>query len=265
VVILMSSSTNKESYILDLETKKKEFDTLLTTYQQTKTTYLNLTRKFKITNNKAIRDPSNNLYSYKETSDTQEKCKDICVNDLECGAAVFNTTTKSCAIYKTYTNIIDSSGNYAITPDTEAILSDISSTENDLKSQNTDLISKIDTLLQLLKDPQYKPFRDEQSEENQQFLLDLKTQKGILENDRRQLKFLIGDIFNLSEEIKETKISSDKNFYIQIVLSVITIILIFVAIYYLWPSSSSSSSPSSTTLTNQFMPISGMKPNNGLM
>ena len=255
----MSGST-KKSYILDLETKKNEFDTLLIKYQKTKTTYLNLTRKFKITPNKAI---SNNLYSYKETSDTQEKCKDICVNDLECGAAVFNTTSKSCAIYKTYTDTIDSSGNYAITPDTESINKDITSTESDLKNQNTYLISKIDTLLQLLQDPQYKSFRDEQSKKNKDFSKELIEQKKILEKDRTQLNSLIGDIFNLNEEIKETKISSDKNFYIQIVLSVITVILIFVAIYYLWPSPSNS--PSTSSLTNQFMPISGMKPNNGLM
>ena len=265
----MATSTNKDSYILDLKTKKTEFDTLLTNYKQNQTTYLSLTRKFIITNNKAIRDTSNNLYTYKEESDTQDKCKDICVNDLECGAAVFNTTTKKCAIYKTYTDTIDSSGNYAITPDnttvSEAIKTDINSKKIELKNQNTDLIAKINALIDLLKNPQYKTFINEQSDENKQYLYMLNEKKDILEKDRTQISELtklnpIEEVFNLNEEIKETKISTDQNFYIQIVLSVITVILIFVAIYYLWPSPSSPSS-----LTNQFMPSTGLKPNNGLV
>jgi hypothetical protein len=260
----MATSPNKDSYILDLETKKTEFYTLLGKYKQTKNTYLSLTRKFIITNNKAIRDPSNNLYTYKEESDTQEKCKDICVNDLECGAAVFYN--KSCAIYKTYTDTIDSSSNYAITPDTttvsEAIKKDIDSKKLELENQNTVLIAKINALIDLLKNPQYKEFRDEQSDKNKQYLYMLNEKKDILEKDRNLLNVLLDDVFNLTEEIKETKLSTDQNFYIQIVLSVITIILIFAAIYYLWPSSSNPPPPS---LTNQFMPSSGMKPNNGLM
>ena len=78
----MATSTNKEQYILELETIQTEIIQQLKTYQKTKLDLYSLQRKFIITNNKAIKDLSNNLYTYKETTDTQENCKNICVNDL---------------------------------------------------------------------------------------------------------------------------------------------------------------------------------------
>ncbi len=239
------SAPEEKSFILDLETKKNEYNAALSEYEKTRNTYLNLSRKFKNVNNKSINSPNKTINA---VSDTKEKCMDSCVNDVFCAAADFNPTTKTCSVYKKYqvSDVVDSSGNFAILPDTitDAIQSDINTTKVSFEIQNANLQTKCGNLIAMLSDTKFKSYRDAQSEQNKDFLNKLREKANKLQQDRELIDGTLSnpgffeDVFNANENVKKSKMTADQNFYIQIVLSVITVIAIAAAVYYLFPSPS---------------------------
>ena len=237
---MSTSSTPEQSFILNLETKKGEYNAALSVYEKTRNTYLSLIRKFSFAANKTI---SNSTDQTSNTgADTKEKCMDSCVRDVFCAAADFNPTTKKCSIYKTYqaSDVIDSTGNYAIVPDTAttAVQADIDKTKVNFDIQNAELDAKCATLIDLLNDPKYKTYRDDQSAQNKDFLKALREKKDLLQKDREYIDgTLFEEMFNANENVKKSKMTADQNFYIQIVLGVVTVVAIVAAIYYLLPSS----------------------------
>jgi len=236
---------SEKSFILDLETKKNAYNAALSAYEKTRNTYLNLSRKFKLVNNKSL-DKTN--HSITATSNTKEKCMDSCTKDVFCAAADFETTTKTCSIYKTYqdSDMVDSSGNFAILPDTitHAIQSDINETKVKFDIQNADLNAKCNKLISMLSDPKYKTSRDAQSVQNQDLLNALREKANKLQQDRELIDGtlenpgFLEDVFNANESVKKSNMTANQNFYIQIVLSVVTVFTIAGAVYYLWPTAS---------------------------
>ena len=229
---------SEKSFILDLETKKTEYNAALSEYETTRNTYLNLSRKFKLVTNKSL-DKTNN--SITASSDTAEKCMDSCTKDLFCAAADFNPTTQTCSTYKTYqeAELVDSSGNFAILPDT--IQSEINETKVAFDRQNANLDAKCSKLIAMLSDSKYKSYRDAQSQQNKDFLEALREKANKLQQDRDLIDGMeakhgfFDDVFNANENVKKSKMTADQNFYIQVVLSVVTVVAIAATIYYLWP------------------------------
>jgi hypothetical protein len=237
---MSTSSTPEQSFILNLETKKGEYNTALSVYEGTRNTYLGLIRKFSFAADKTIYNAMNQTVN--TGADTKEKCMDSCVRDIFCAAADFNPTTKKCSIYKNYnaSDLTDLSGNYAIVPDsvTTAVQADIDRTKVDFDIQNADLSTKCTTLINILNGPEYKTYRDAQSQQNKDFIQALKEKKNMLQKDREYIDgTLFDEIFDAIENVKKSKMTADRNFYIQIVLSVVTVVVIVSAIYYLWPRS----------------------------
>lgn len=234
---------SEKSFILDLETKKNAYNAALSAYEKTRNNYLNLIRKFKLVNNKSL-DKTN--HSNNTVSDTKEKCMDSCTKDIFCAAADFETTTKTCSIYKAYqeSDIVDSSGNFAILPDTitDAIQTDINTTKVKFDIQNAELNAKCGQLISMLNNPKYKTYRDAQSQQNQDLLNDLREKANKLQQDRELIDGTMenpgffDDVVNANESVKKSNMTANQNFYIQIVLSVVTVFTIAAAVYYLWPS-----------------------------
>jgi len=249
---------SENSYILDLESKKNAYNAALSVYEKTRNTYLNLSRKFKFVINKSI-DKTN--HSINATSNTKEKCKESCAKDLFCAAADFNPNTKTCSTYKTYqeSDMIDSSGNFAILPDTitSAIQADINTTKVKFYKQNEELKAKCDQLILLLNNPKYKTYRDAQSQQNKDLLNKLRAKKNLLQQDRELIDGTLAtpgffeDVFNANENVKKSNMTANQNFYIQVVLSVVTVFTIVAAVYYLWPTASAVPVTSSGPLTTQ--------------
>jgi hypothetical protein len=231
---------SEKSFILDLESKKNAYNAALSAYEKTRNTYLSLSRKFKFVNDKSL-DKTN--HSNNTVSDTKEKCMDICTKDVLCAAADFNPTTKTCSIYKTYqdSDMMDSSGNFAILPDTIAIQTDINTTKVEFDIQNADLNAKCDQLISMLSNPKYKTYRDAQSQQNKDLLATLREKKNKLQQDRELIDGMLTkpgfleDVFNANENVKKSNMTANQNFYIQVVLSVVTVVTIAAAVYYLWP------------------------------
>jgi hypothetical protein len=233
---------SEESFILDLENKKNAYNAALSEYEQTRISYLELSRKFKIVNNKSISltNKTNNA-----TSDTKEKCKESCANDLFCAAADFNPSEKTCSTYKTYqeSDMMDSSGNFAIVPDTitDEIQKEINNKKGSFDTQNANISAKCVQLIALLSDPKYKTYRDAQSQQNKKLLNDLRERKNLLQQDREFIDGTLAtpgffeDVFNANENVKKSNMTANQNFYIQVVLSVVTVFTIVAAVYYLWP------------------------------
>lgn len=228
----------EESFILDLETKKTEYNAALSAYETTRNTYLNLKRKFVLFNDSSIK--TTDSPDIDTSSDTKEECMDSCVKNTLCAAADFNPTTKKCSVYKTYqvSDVVDLSGNFVIAPDTltNAVEADIEKTKNTFDSQNVDLNAKCGELINLLNDTKYDDYRAGQSKENKDFLAALRVKKDLLQKDR---EFIDGDLFeelfNVTEGAKRSKMTANQNFYIQVVLGVVTVVAIVATVYYLWP------------------------------
>jgi hypothetical protein len=228
----------EKSFILDLETKKTEYNAALSAYETTRNTYLNLKRKFVLFNDSSIK--TTDSPDIDTSSDTKEECMDSCVKNTLCAAADFNPTTKKCSVYKTYqvSDVVDLSGNFVIAPDTltNAVEADIEKTKTTFDSQNDDLNAKCGELINLLNDTKYKTYRDAQSQENKDFLAALRVKKDLLQKDR---EFIDGDLFeelfNVTEGAKRSKMTANQNFYIQVVLGVVTVVAIVATVYYLWP------------------------------
>ena len=234
---------SEKSFILDLESKKNAYNAALSAYEKTRNTYLNLSRKFKLVGNKSL-DKTN--HSTDATSYTKEKCKESCTKDIFCAAADFKPTTKTCSIYKTYqhSDMVNSRGNYAILPDTIAIRSDINATKAKFDIQNADINAKCGQLISMLSDPKYKTYRDAQSQQNKDLLNKLREKKNLLQQDRELIdgtmekNGFFDDVVNANESVKKSNMTANQNFYIQIVLSVVTVFTIAAAVYYLWPTAS---------------------------
>jgi len=225
-------------FILDLETKKNEYNAALSAYETTRNTYLNLSRKFVFYYNSSIK--TNETPEIDKTSDTKEKCMTSCVKNTLCAAADFNPTTKKCAVYQNYqdSDLVDLSDNLVIAPDTltNAVEADIETTKSKFNAENADLDAKCSQLIAILSDPKYKSYRDAQSVKNQDFLKALREKKALLQQDREYIDGdLFEQLFSVTESVKRSKMTADQNFYIQIVLGVFTVIAIAAAVYYLWP------------------------------
>jgi hypothetical protein len=260
-------STPEESFILDLETKISEYKTALTTYETTRNTYLNLKRKFVLFIDSSIAGSPDKTIN--TSSDTKEKCMDSCVKDVFCAAADFNPTTKKCSVYKTYqaSDVIDLSGNFVIAPDTVAVEADIETINSKFDTQNADLKDKCSQLIVMLSDPKYKTYRDAQSVQNQDFLKELKDNKTLLQQDREYIDGdLFEQLFSVTENVKRSKMTADQNFYIQIVLGVVTVVAIAAAIYYLWPTApvTNNTTTSNPYLANPLRPQPNPYPANPL-
>ena len=234
------TTSEMKSFVIDLENKKIAYDAALSSYQTTKNTYLNLTRKFKNMENSVI-DPINN-YLYKTHADSDASCNDICVQDTSCAAASYNLNDTKCAIYTSYTGINDLSGNYAIVPDTNENKQEIYDIKQQFNMQHNDLNDRCNNLIALLKDNKYKSFNGEQSNENKMFLKNLTDKQNNLQKDRALIDGIMSEpgvldeLFQANENVKKSKITANQNFYIQIILGVITVVAIYAVIYYLWPS-----------------------------
>jgi hypothetical protein len=246
------STPEEKSFILDLETKKKDYNAALSAYETTRNTYLNLKRKFVLLNDSSIK--TTDSPDIDTSSDTKEECMDSCVKNTLCAAADFNPTTKKCSVYKNYqaSDIVDLSGNFVIAPDTltevtAAVEEDIDNTKITFDSQNADLDTKCRQLIALLSDPKYNTYRDAQSKENQDFLKALREKKNLLQKDREYIDGnLFDELFSVTENVKKTKMTANQNFYIQVVLGVVAFFAIVGAIYYLWPTAVPGSSPTSS-------------------
>lgn len=235
------STPEEKSFILDLETKKNEYNAALSAYETTRNTYLNLSRKFVFYYNSSIK--TNETPEIDMTSDTKEKCMTSCVQNTLCAAADFNPTTKKCAVYQNYqdSDVVDLSDNLVIAPDTltevtAAVEADIETTKSKFNAENADLDAKCSRLIAILSDPKYNTYRDAQSKQNQDFLKALRDKKALLQRDREYIDGdLFEQLFSVTESVKRSKMTADQNFYIQIVLGVFTVIAIAAAVYYLWP------------------------------
>jgi hypothetical protein len=252
------STPEEKSFIDDLENKKNAYNAALSEYEQTRKSYLTLSRKFKFVNNKSISltNKTNNT-----TSDTKEKCKESCANDLFCAAADFNPSEKTCSTYKTYqeSDMMDSSGKFAIVPDTitDEIQTEINNKKITFDTQNANIIAKCDQLILLLSNPKYKTYRDAQSQQNKDLLNNLREKKNLLQEDRELIDGTLAtpgffeDVFNATENVKKSNMTANQNFYIQVVLSVVTVFTIVAAVYYLWPTAPPVPVTSSDPLTTQ--------------
>lgn len=252
------STPEEKSFIDDLENKKNAYNAALSEYEQTRKSYLTLSRKFKIVNNKSINltNKTNNT-----TSDTKEKCKESCANDLFCAAADFNPSEKTCSTYKTYqeSDMMDSSGKFAIVPDTitDEIQTEINNKKVTFDTQNANIIAKCDQLILLLSNPKYKTYRNAQSQQNKDLLNNLREKKNLLQEDRELIDGTLAtpgffeDVFNATENVKKSNMTANQNFYIQVVLSVVTVFTILAAVYYLWPTAPPVPVTSSVPLTTQ--------------
>ena len=220
----MQNSLNKntDSTILNLEVLKKEYDTVLTQYNQAQTDYASTTSDEGSTS-KSFTDIKgktfwgNSLLSEDWTTASLEDCKTACAANTKCSGATYNPDRTYCSLRTGDTSITDGEENdFAIVSQKLKQLKVLSSLSDRLLDLNTQILRIVE---------QGKPELDEMRQQKNEQVSSLGQNYSGLTTQRESLDSIIKEVEKLNKVNGQSEIFIAQNYTTYMVLIIITIVV----------------------------------------
>lgn len=222
------SENSINSIIFTLERLLKEYETLLTQYNQVETDYINYLQEVKTNVSNTVSDLVNfknqavwskNVFSGSRVSNVEE-CQALCSKSLGCRSATYNNTTNKLVGNNCFLNsedglIYNAENQYAIVNKSTGYL-------KILQALNNQLIHLNEKILLVLKENDYKFNMQDQERFNKYRLLRFNYSK--LEEQRADILEQLQNIQTLDSKQVNGELYVTKNYYNYIILFIVVVI-----------------------------------------
>jgi hypothetical protein len=246
----MTLPNNKELYdksnsiILNLETLRTTYKNLLIEYQQAVANYVSYLKQDPSSNTNAMVTINGKQFLgggalSQNNSATLNDCIASCASNPQCSGATYNPTNYKqpmCFLRKGDGNIVNGlSSDIAIVPKGKQLLSIVQSINQQLNETN----AKIQQLAKQAK-PTYNQLNKQKKSENQILM----KQYAQLKAERVKIDKMLDEYETLDETQTQGTIETNKNYYVYILLSLFSILIIFLLVKFVASSSSQQNSGS---------------------
>jgi hypothetical protein len=222
------SENSINSIIFTLERLLKEYETLLTQYNQVETDYINYLQQVKSNVSNRVSDLVNfknqAVWSQKTLSSSRvsnvQKCQALCSKTLGCRSATYNNTANNaiannCFLNSEEGNIYNAENQYAIVNKSTGYL-------KTLQALNNQLINLNERILMIFKNNEYSFSMQDQERFNKYRLL--RINYGKLEEQRANILEQLQNIQTLDSKQVNGELYVTKNYYNYIILFIVVVI-----------------------------------------